>query len=64
MTEIDQVATVADCVIFEAADDILSVLLGRAIDNLPDALMIQVWKIAGRNIHNTVNYLSIAGTIR
>ena len=35
-TEIDQVTTNADCVIFEAADDILSVLLGKAIENLPE----------------------------
>ena len=50
-SEINQVAISANCVIFDAGDDILPILLGRAIANLPDGLMTQVWKIAGRNIH-------------
>ena len=50
-SEINQVAVDANCLIFNVADDILPTLLGRAIFDLPTDLMVQVWKIAGRNIH-------------
>ena len=50
-SEINQVAVDANCLIFNVVDDILPTVLGRAIFDLPTDLMVQVWKIAGRNIH-------------
>ena len=50
-TEIEQTAA-GYAVIFDVTVDIFPYLMGGAIPNVTDELMIQIWKVAGRNIHN------------
>ena len=48
--EIEQTAGHVE--IFDVTVDIFPYLMGGAIPNVPGDLMTQIWKVAGRNIHN------------